>query len=90
MENNNNTSVKDSLLETLKVVKRNHYTAGESDSKFAAKDNVNSIEEKVKTIGTLTDLTTTDKSSIVNAINEINSTLDDVASILDILNGEVL
>lgn len=40
MENNNNASIKSSLLETLKVVKRNHYTKNESDSKFATKDEV--------------------------------------------------
>ena len=50
----------------------NVYTKTESDGKFALLSTLNSL---VTTVGGLNDLTTTDKTSIVNAINELKTDL---------------
>ena len=50
----------------------NVYTKTESDGKFALLSTLNSL---ITTVGGLNDLTTTDKTSIVNAINELKTDL---------------
>lgn len=53
----------------------NVYTKSESDSKFALQ---NTFKSLVDAVGGLNYLSTTDKTSIVNAINELKSGLDDL------------
>ena len=50
----------------------NVYTKTESDGKFALLSTLNSL---ITTVGGLNDLTTTDKTSIVNAINELKTSV---------------
>ena len=50
----------------------NVYTKTESDAKFALLSTLNSL---ITTVGGLNDLTTTDKTSIVNGINELKTNL---------------
>ena len=55
----------------------NVYTKTESDAKFALLSTLNSLTTAV---GGLNDLTTTDKTSIVNAINELKTDLTSITS----------
>lgn len=52
----------------------NVYTKTESDAKFALLSTLNSL---ITVVGGLNDLTTTDKTSIVNAINELKTNFQD-------------
>lgn len=40
--------------------------------------------------GNLADLTTTDKTNLVSAINEVNGLIGDIGTALDQINGEVV
>ena len=55
----------------------NVYTKTESDAKFALLSTLNSL---ITAVGGLNDLTTTDKTSIVNAINELKTELTSMTS----------
>ena len=55
----------------------NVYTKTESDTKFALLSTLNSL---ITTVGGLNDLTTTDKTSIVNAINELKTSLTSITT----------
>ena len=55
----------------------NVYTKTESDGKFALISTLNSL---ITVVGGLNDLTTTDKTSIVNAINELKTDLTSITS----------
>ena len=55
----------------------NVYTKTESDAKFALLSTLNSL---ITTVGGLNDLTTTDKTSIVNAINELKTDLTSITT----------
>ena len=55
----------------------NLYTKTESDAKFALLSTLNSL---ITAVGGLNDLTTTDKTSIVNAINELKTDLTSIIS----------
>ena len=59
----------------------NVYTKTESDGKFALLSTLNSL---ITVVGGLNDLTTTDKTSIVNAINELKTELTSHTSDTDI------
>ena len=59
----------------------NVYTKTESDGKFGLLSTLNSL---ITTVGGLNDLTTTDKTSIVNAINELKTVLTTHTSDTDI------
>jgi hypothetical protein len=52
------------------------------------------IEEEVAAldtkVGDLTNLTTTEKTNLVGAINEINGLIGDIDEALDLINGEVI
>lgn len=62
----------------------NVYTKTESDAKFALLSTLNSL---ITTVGGLNDLTTTDKTSIVNAINELKSDKVNKTDIVDNLTS---
>ena len=55
----------------------NVYTKTESDGKFGLLSTLNSL---ITTVGGLNDLTTTDKTSIVNAINELKTSLTSITT----------
>ena len=55
----------------------NVYTKTESDSKFGLLSTLNSL---ITVVGGLNDLTTTDKTSIVNAINELKTDLTSITT----------
>ena len=62
----------------------NVYTKTESDSKFGLLSTLNSL---ITVVGGLNDLTTTDKTSIVNAINELKSDKVNRTDIVDNLTS---
>ena len=62
----------------------NVYTKTESDAKFALLSTLNSL---ITVVGGLNDLTTTDKTSIVNAINELKSDKVNKTDIVDNLTS---
>lgn len=53
-------------------------------------DLADAIDALETSVGTLTDLTTTDQSSLVAAVNEVNASIGDIGTILDAINGEVI
>lgn len=50
-------------------------------------DTVDALETSV---GDLTALTTTEQTSLVGAVNEVNASIGDIGTILDAINGEVI
>ena len=53
-------------------------------------DLMDSVDALEAAVGTLTDLTTTEQSSLVGAINEVNASIGDIGTLLDSINGEVV
>jgi len=71
-----------------KGLSENDYTTTEK-TKLAGLSNYDDTQVK-SDIGTLSSLTTTVKTDLVSAVNEVNGKIGDVNSLLDEINGEVI